>query len=274
MSRSWLYTPSEAAAVAEEDLLLCRLIDEQYTNRPFYGSRRMVVYLRKLEYGVNRKRVQRLMRQMGLAGRAPGPHTSQPHPGHKVYPYLLRGVTVARPNPVWSTDITYIRLARGFAYLVAIIDWYSRKVLAWDLSNSLEAGFCVDCLEEVLRRWDRPAIFNTDQGAQFTSEAFTKVLEEAGVALSMDGRGRALDKVFVERLWRSVKHEDVYLKGYATMTEARSGLSEYFTFYNSARPHQGLNYRTPDEVYVSGTGGGAKIVDHYRAAPGQRRTAA
>jgi putative transposase len=200
----------------------------------------MVVSLRRLlGYGVNRKRVQRLMRHRGLAGMAPGPQTRRPHPGHKVYPYLLRGLSIERPNQVWSTDITYIRLARGFAYLVAILDWYSRKVLAWDLSNRLEAGFCVDCLEEALRHWDRPSIFNTDQGVQFTSEAFTGVLEDAGVAISMDGRGRALDNIFVERLWRSVKHEDVYLKSYAAMSEARLGLDEYFVFYNGERPHQG-----------------------------------
>ena len=226
----------------------------------------MVVYLRGLGYGVNRKRVQRLMRHLGLAGMAPGPQTSQAHPQHKVYPYLLRGLSIERPNQVWSTDITYIRLARGFAYLVAILDWYSRKVLGWEVSNSLEAGFCVACLEEALGRWEPPAIFNTDQGVQFTAEAFTRPLEAAGVAISMDGRGRALDNIFVERLWRSVKHEDVYLKGYATMSEARTGLGEYFTFYNGERPHQGLAYRTPDEVYASGQGGGARIVDRLGAA--------
>jgi len=247
-------------------VLLCRLIDEPYTNRPFYGSRRMVIHLGELGYRTNRKHVQRLMRQMGLAGMVPGPHTSRPHPGHQVYPYLLRGLAIERPNQVWSTDITYLRLARGDAYLVAILDWYSRKVLAWDLSNSLEANVCVDCLEDALRRWDKPSIFNTDQGSQFTSEAFTGVLERAGVAISMDGRGRALDNIFVERLWRSVKYEDVYLKGYATMSEARAGLGEYFFFYNDERPHQSLEYRTPDEVQSSKMGGGAKIVDKFGAA--------
>jgi len=251
--------------VEEEDLLLCRLLDEQYTNHPFYGSRRMIVPLRQAGYEVNRKRVQRLMRQMGLAGMAPGPNTRRPHPKHKVYPYLLWGLAIKRPNQVWSTDITYIRLAWGFAYRVAILDGYSRKVLAWALSNSLEAMFCVDCLEEALRHCDKPSIFNTDQGSQFTSESFTSVLESAGVAISMDGRGRALDNIFVERLWRSVKHEDVYLRGYATMGELRQGLGEYFAFYNAERPHQGLEYRTPSEVYRTGTGGGAMIVDKFGA---------
>ena len=192
-----------------KDLLLCRLIDEEYTSRPFYGSRRMVVFLRGQGHVVNRKRVQRLMREMGLAGMAPGPATSIKHPKHKVYPYLLRGVAVTRPNQVWSTDVTYIRLARGFAYLVAIIDWYSRCVLSWRISNSMDASFCVDCLEDALREHGRPEVFNSDQGSQFTSHAFTDVLKRAGVAISMDGRGRALDNIFVERLWRNVKHEDV-----------------------------------------------------------------
>jgi putative transposase len=246
-----------------EDLLLCRLIDEEYTNRPFYGSRRMVVFLSRAGHVVNRKRVQRLMRSMGLAGMAPGPNTSKPRSGHKVYPYLLRGVPVTRPNQVWSTDITYIRLARGFAYLVAVIDWYSRKVLSWRLSNSMDASFCVDCLEDALREYGSPAVFNSDQGSQFTSTVFTDVLKREGVAISMDGRGRALDNIFVERLWRNVKHEDVYLKGYVNMAELTVGLAQYFAFYNVERPHQSLGYRTPDEVYASGIGGGAIIVDKF-----------
>lgn len=192
-----------------EDLLLCRLIDEEYTMPPFYGSRRMAVFLRGLGHTINRKRVQRLMREMGLAGMAPGPATSRKHPRHKVYPYLLRGVAVTRPNQVWSADVTYIRLARGFAYLVAVIDWDSRKVLSWRISNSMDASFCVDCLEDALRGHGKPEVFNSDQGAQFTSHAFTGVLQREGVAISMDGRGRALDNIFVERLWRSVKYEDV-----------------------------------------------------------------
>ena len=250
----------------EEELLLCKLIDEEYTNRPFYGSRRMVVFLRGAGHVVNRKRVQRLMRSMGLAGMAPGPNTSKAHPQHKIYPYLLRGVPVTRPNQVWSTDITYIRLARGFAYLVAVIDWYSRKVLSWRLSNSMDASFCVDCLEDALREHGRPAVFNSDQGSQFTSAVFTDVLQREGVEISMDGRGRALDNIFVERLWRNVKHEDVYLKGYANITELMVGLAQYFAFYNGERPHQSLGYLTPAGVYRSGIGGGALIVDKYGRA--------
>jgi len=203
------------------------------------------------------------MRILGLAGMAPGPNTSRPHPQHKVYPYLLRGVNVVRPNQVWSTDITYIRLVRGFVYLVAVIDWYSRKVLSWCLSNTLDSGFCVDCLEQALQNYGTPEIFNTDQGCQFTSKAFTDVLLKKGIAISMDGRGRALDNIFVERLWRSVKHEDVYLKGYATLPELLIGLTEYFVLYNTERPHQSLGYDTPDQVYQSAIGGGARIEDKY-----------
>ena len=250
----------------EEDQLLCRLIDEEYTRRPFYGSRRMVVCLGRLEHVVNRKRVQRLMRTMGLAGMAPGPNTSGKHAQHKVYPYLLRGVAVERPNEVWSADVTYIRLARGFVYLVAVIDWYSRRVLSWRISNSMDASFCVDCLEDALRVHGKPEVFNSDQGSQFTSNAFTGVLKQEGIAISMDGRGRALDNIFVERLWRSVKYEDVYLQGYGTMGELTLGLASYFAFYNSERPHQSLGNRTPHEVYASGQGGGAKIVDKFGGA--------
>lgn len=247
----------------QEDNTLRALIDEEYTSRPFYGSRRMAVFLRTQGHRVNRKRVQRLMREMGLAGMAPGPATSKPHPQHKIYPYLLRGVPVTRPNHVWSTDVTYIRLAKGFAYLVAIIDWYSRCVLSWRISNSMDASFCVDCLEDALREHGRPEVFNSDQGSQFTSKAFTDVLKREGVDISMDGRGRALDNIFVERLWRNVKHEDVYLKGYTTMGELTVGLAQYFAFYNGDRPHQSLGYKTPAEVYRSGNGGGALIADRY-----------
>ena len=268
VTRSWVYGASGSEALEESDLMLLRLIDAQYTRRPFYGSRRMVVYLKEQGHTVNRKRVQRLMRILGLAGMAPGPNTSKPHPEHKIYPYLLRGVAITRPNQVWSTDITYIRLAHGFAYLVAIIDWYSRRVLAWRLSNSLEAAFCVDCLEEALRSHGKPEIFNTDQGSQFTSDAFTGVLLREGIDISMDGRGRALDNIFVERLWRSVKYEDIYLKGYASMPELLLGLTEYFAFYNGERPHQSLGNRTPDEVYRTGEGGGASIADHFGGPPG------
>lgn len=264
--RATIYRRKIPGQIDESNLLFRHLIDEEYTRHPFYGSRRMVVFLKKAGCSVNRKRVQGLMREMGLAGMAPGPNTSRPHPEHKIYPYLLRGVFVVRPNQVWSTDITYIRLARGFAYLVAVIDWYSRRVLSWRISNSMEAQFCVDCLEEALRRHGKPEIFNSDQGSQFTSDVFTGVLNSEGITISMDGRGRAFDNIFVERLWRNVKHEDVYLKGYATMIELMEGLAEYFTFYNSERPHQSLGQETPDVVYKTAMGGGAVIVDKYPRA--------
>ncbi|CAB4242583.1 Integrase [Methylacidimicrobium sp. AP8] len=221
-------------------------------------------------YVANRKRVQRLMRHMGLAGMAPGPSTSVGHPEQAVYPYLLRGVEVSRPDQVWSSDITYIQLLRGFVYLVAIIDWYSRRVLGWRISNSLDSSFCVDCLEDALALYGKPEIFNSDQGSQFTSATFTGMLKGAGIAISMDGRGRALDNIFVERLWRSLKHEDVYLKGYGTVAELTLGLEEYFAFYNGERPHQSLGYRTPNAVYADGNGGGASIPDHFGGTRGER----
>ena len=263
VARATVYAQRRPCMEDPLELKLMNLIDEQYTRRPFYGSRKMVVFLRERGHEVNRKRVQRLMRILGLAGMAPGPNTSRPHPQNKIYPYLLRGLAVTRPNHVWSSDITYIRLANGFAYLVAVIDWYSRKVLSWRISNTLEAEFCVDCLEEALRGHGMPEIFNTDQGTQFTSQAFTGVLLGHGVAVSMDGRGRALDNIFVERLWRTLKYEDVYLKDYADIPELRVGLMEYFAFYNCERPHQSLAYRTPDRVYATANGGGAKIVDNF-----------
>ena len=266
LSRATFYAQKAPGLVDELDLLHSRLIDEEYTRHPFYGTRRRVIFLDTAGHVVNRKRVQRLMRLMGLAGMAPGPNTSRPHPEHKVYPYLLRGVPVVRPNQVWSTDITYIRLPRGFAYLVAIIDWYSRRVLSWRISNSMEAVFCVDCLEDALRTHGKPEIFNSDQGSQFTSVAFTGVLEREGIVISMDGRGRVFDNIFVERLWRSVKYEDVYLKGYATMGDLMVGLAGYFAFYNGARPHQSLGNEMPDVVYRTGMGGGAVIVDKFGGA--------
>jgi putative transposase len=266
VSRATFYAAHPPRPIDECELLFRRLIDEEYTRRPFYGSRKMVIFLKTAGHTLNRKRVQRLMREMGLAAMAPGPNTSRAHPEHKVYPYLLRGVPVVRPNQVWSTDITYIRLARGFVYLVAIIDWYSRRVLGWRISNSMEAVFCVDCLEEALRTHGKPEIFNSDQGSQFTSEAFTGVLKREGIVISMDGRGRAFDNIFVERLWRSVKHEDVYLKGYATLGELTLGLASYFAFYNGERPHQSLNQQTPDVVYRTATGGGAMILDKFGGA--------
>lgn len=264
VSRATIYTHQQPLVVSEDELLPSRLIDEQYTCHPFYGSRRMVVIISAaVGYRVNRKRIRRLMQAMGLQGMAPGPNTSRAHPKHPVYPYLLRGLEVTRPNQVWGTDITYIRLAKGFVYLVAVMDWYSRKVLSWRISNSMDASFCVDCLEEALRNLGKPDIFNSDQGSQFTSERFTGVLQREGVTISMDGRGRAFDNIFVERLWRNVKYEDVYLKGYATVDELLLGLGEYFVLYNSQRPHQALQYQTPDAVYASASGGGAMIVDKY-----------
>lgn len=259
VARSSYYALELSPRVRAGDLELLARIDAEYTRHPFYGSRRMRAYLRSLGYAVSRKRVRRLMRQLGLAGMAPGPNTSRTHPRHPVYPYLLRGVVIVRPNQVWSSDITYIRLARGFAYLVAVIDWYSRKVLSFRISNTLDAGFCVECLQEALKGYGTPEIFNTDQGVQFTSEAFTGVLNARAVKISMDGRGRALDNIFVERLWRTVKYEDIYLKGYASLPELEEGLEAYFGFYNDERLHQALGEQTPNAVYANGNGGGARI---------------
>jgi putative transposase len=266
VSRATVYARRALRPVDEGDLKISRLIDEEYTRHPFYGSRKMVIFLKEKGHMVNRKRVQRLMRRMGLTAMAPGPNTSRPCPEHKIYPYLLRGVAVVRPNQVWSTDITYIRLAHGFAYLVAILDWYSRRVLSWRISNTMEAVFCVDCLEDAIRTHGKPEIFNSDQGSQFTSDTFTGVLKREDITISMDGRGRAFDNIFVERLWRSVKHEDVYLKGYSSMVELTLGLTEYFAFYNGERPHQSLGQKTPDVVYRSAVGGGAMIVDKFGGA--------
>lgn len=264
VNRSTVYLPSIVLFPAAEELQLLELIDKEYTRHPFYGSRKIMHYLRKQGYKINRKRVQRLMRMLGLAGMAPGPNTSKAHPEHKIYPYLLRGVDVTKPNQVWSTDITYIRLPKGFMYLVAVIDWYSRKVLSWRLSNSMESTFCVDCLQEALRKYGTPEVFNTDQGAQFTSAAFIGALtEHPSISISMDGRGRALDNIFVERLWRNVKHEDIYMNGYATPTELHEGLKKYFRDYNNERSHQSLGYSTPVKVYRTASGGGAKIEDKY-----------
>ena len=246
--RSQLYY--EPVPEQPEDLELMRLIDEQYLKTPFWGSRNFGVFLRKRGYRVNRKRIQRLMRKMGLEGISPGPSTSRRSPGHKVYPYLLRDMLIERPNQVWSSDITYVPLGQGSLYLVAVMDWYSRLVLSWRLSNSLDADFCVSALEEALEQ-GRPEIFNTDQGTQFTSAPFTDRLQSAAIAISMDGRGRALDNVFIERLWRSVKYEDIYLKEYASGADCQKGLRSYFNFYCRERPHQSLDYRTPWEVHNS-----------------------
>lgn len=248
LNRSTFYKrPGKAS---RDDIRIMNVIDEIYTQRPFYGSRRLKKeLLRRKNIHVNRKRVQRLMRLMGLEAIYPKPNLSRRNTEHKIYPYLLRNVAVTRPNQVWASDITYIRTEGGFVYLTVVLDWYSRRVLAWRLSNTLDSSFCVEALEEALRRYGAPTIFNTDQGSQYTSEAFTGVLLDHEVRISMDGKGRALDNVFVERLWRSVKYEDVYLKGYATMKEVKAGLKEYFRFFNEERFHQGLDDRTPDEVY-------------------------
>ena len=246
---SWYYQPVAADPLTQE--LLNRL-DAQYTRTPFYGVRRMTAWLQGEGYGVNVKRVRRLLRLLGVEAIYPKPRTSVLAPGHRIYPYLLRGVPITHTDQVWSSDITYIRLAQGWVYLVAILDWYSRYVLAWEVSNTLDGDFCVAALDRALAR-GRPTIFNTDQGSQFTSHAFTGRLQAADVQISMDGRGRALDNVFVERLWRSVKYEEVYLKSYASVPAAITSLAAYFRFYNAERLHQALDYRTPATVYAERT---------------------
>jgi putative transposase len=256
LNRSSLYY--EPAGESSEDFRLMRLIDEQYTARPFYGSRRMTAWLTQQGEPVNRKRVQRLMRLMGLEAIYPKPRLSLAGRGHRIYPSLLRGVTIERPDQVWSADITYVPMPSGFMYLAATIDWLSRYVVAWRLSNTLDGAFCTEMLDEALGR-RRPAVFNTDQGVQFTAEAFTGRLESAGVAVSMDGRGRALDNVFVERLWRTVKYEDIYIQGYEEVPELRRGLVRYFAFYNQARLHQALGYRTPEAVYAMQVAGDRRL---------------
>ena len=232
-----------------------RLIDEEYLRHPFYGSRKLAVWLGTQGHVVNRKRVQRLMRLMGIEAIYAKPNTSLRAAGNRIFPYLLRDVKITGPDHVWSTDITYVPLRHGFMFLAAVIDWYSRLVLSWRLSNSLETTFCLEALDDALAT-GRPAIFNTDQGSQFTSLAFTSRLEGEGIAISMDGRGRALDNVFIERLWRTVKYENIYLKGYETVDELYEGLQEYFGFYNTERSHQALDYRTPWEVYHAARAGG------------------
>lgn len=251
LNRSTLYYQPEP--VSAEDLRTMNRMDELFTQYPFFGSRRLVEYLNLEGYGVGRDRVRSLMRILGLEAIYPKAkrNTSLPNHLHRIYPYLLRGVTIERPNHVWSADITYIRLHHGFVYLVAVIDWYSRCVLAWRLSNTLDSDFCVEALREALEK-GRPEIFNTDQGSQFTSEAFTGLLLQRGIQISMDGKGRAIDNIFVERLWRTVKYENVYLNGYGTIPQAQFGLEGYFEFYNNSRLHQSLQYRTPAEVYGAG----------------------
>jgi putative transposase len=226
-----------------------RLIDEEYTRHPFYGSRKLRDWLGRQGYRVNRKRVRRLMRLMGLVSIAPKPTTSLPAKAHKIYPYLLRGLEIDRANQVWCTDITYVRLARGFVYLTAVMDWHSRYVLSWEVSVTMEEDFCVSALESALRRHEQPAIFNTDQGAQYTGQAFTGTLKRAGIRISMDGKGRCTDNIMIERLWRSVKYEEIYLKDYESVSDLTHALKSYFAFYNHERPHQTLNGQTPAEVY-------------------------
>jgi putative transposase len=252
LCRSGLYY--EPVGASKDNLRIMRWIDQEYTRHPFYGVLRMTMWLRRKGEVINPKRVRRLMRQMGLEAICPRKRLSVPGGGHRRYPYLLKGLGVDHPDHVWCADITYIRLRGGYAYLVAILDWYSRYVLSWALSGSLEVEFCLEALEEALGK-ARPEIFNTDQGVQFTSEAFTGLLERREVRVSMDGRGRVFDNIFVERLWRTVKYEEVYLKEYADPLEARDGLRGYFWFYNRDRLHQGLDYRTPAEVYFDGASG-------------------
>jgi putative transposase len=247
LARSGVYRPRRPAN--DNDLALLRRLDELFTAWPFLGSRRMTALLRAEGWSINRKRVQRLMRRMGIAALGPKPRTTKPAPGHKIFPYLLRGLPIERPNQVWAADITYVPIGRGFLYLVAVIDWASRAVLAWRLSNTMDVSFCVSALEEALARFGRPEIFNTDQGSQFTSAAFTGTLAAAGIRISMDGRGRWMDNVFIERLWRSLKYEDIYLKGYADGREVRAGIAEWIAFYNGRRPHQALGNRTPMAVW-------------------------
>jgi putative transposase len=250
VARSGVYRPKPEASAA--DLILMRRIDELYLEKPFYGSRRMTFDLNEEGRGVNRKRVRRLMRLMGLEALVPRPGTSKAAPENKIYPYLLRGVTITEPNHVWASDITYIPMAHGFLYLVAVIDWASRAVLAWRLSNTMDSGFCVEALEEALQKHGKPRIFNTDQGAQFTSAAFTGKLQGAGVAISMDGRGRFLDNIFIERLWRSIKYEEVHPKAYADGREARAGIGQWIESYNHRRPHQALSNQRPMNVWREG----------------------
>jgi putative transposase len=235
--------------VTEEELELMALIDRCHLEHPYYGSRRIRDWLEDEGRWVNRKRVQRLMRTMGLAALYPKRNLSLANQAHKVYPYLLRNLVIDHPNQVWATDVTYIPMARGFVYLVAIMDWYSRRVLAWRVSNTLDTSFCIEALNEAIETYGAPAIFNTDQGSQFTSEDFTGVLKQHDIRISMDGKGRWVDNVFVERLWRSVKYEEVYLRAYDSIGDARASLGRYFAFYNTKRRHQSLDRQTPDRVY-------------------------
>jgi putative transposase len=243
---SFYYAPRP---IDPEDLELMRLIDEQYLKTPFFGSRSMARHFRRQGRRVNRKRIQRLMRLMGIEAVYPKPHTSRPHPQHRIYPYLLRDLNIEHANQVWAADITYVPMSHGFMYLVTVIDWHSRKILSWRVSNTLESDFCIEALQEALNRHGKPEIFNTDQGAQFTSNSFTQVLKDHGVSISMDGRGRCQDNVFVERLWWTIKHHYLYLHSFSGGSQLRHGLSHWIGFYNEQRGHSSLDDRTPDEVY-------------------------
>jgi putative transposase len=270
LARSGVYR--ERRRTSPEELVVMRKIDELFLSHPFLGARRIALMLGQEGFRVNRKRVKRLMRVMGLVALGPKPRTSKPAPGHKIFPYLLKGMKIDRPNQVWAADITYIPIGRGFLYLVAIMDWASRAVLAFRLSNTMDTAFCLEALDEALARHGTPEIFNTDQGSQFTSAAFTDRLIAQDIRVSMDGRGRYLDNIFIERLWRSMKHEDVYLKGYADGREARAGIGAWISFYNERRPHQGLAYRTPMAVWRDGAleNGATRScghVDNARALP-------
>ena len=245
--------------IAEDDLALMRLIDECHLKHPYYGSRRIRDWLEARGQRVNRKRVQWLMRLMGITTLYPKRNLSRRNQARRVYPYLLRGLPIERPNQVWAADVTYVPMARGLLYLVAIVDWHSRKVLSWQLSNTLDADFCVEALHQALATYGRPEIFNTDQGCQFTSEAFTSVLQAHGICISMDGKGRWVDNVFVERLWRSLKYEEIYLKAYESIAQARVSIGRYMAFFNTERRHQSLERRTPDTVYF-------ELADQRKAA--------
>ena len=237
---------------SEENLKLMRLIDEEYTQHPFFGTRQIRNHLQRQGYKINRKRVQRLMRLMGIQSVAPKPNTSKPSKKHKIYPYLLSGLDINHSNQVWCTDITYVRMPGGFVFLVAVLDWYSRKVLSWEVSVTMDDSFCVSALEQAIRRYGKPEIFNTDQGSQFTGKTFTDVLKASDITISMDGKGRALDNIMIERLWRSVKYEEIYLNEYASILALIRSLKSYFNFYNTERPHTSFGIRTPAEVYDTG----------------------
>jgi putative transposase len=273
VARSGIYRGARPAN--DNDLALMRQLDELFTGWPFLGSRRMTAMLQAAGHSINRKRVQRLMRKMGIAALGPKPRTTKPASGHKIFPYLLRNMAINRPNQVWAADITYVPIGRGFLYLAAVIDWASRAVLAWRLSNTMDTAFCVSALEEALACFGKPEIFNTDQGSQFTSAVFTGKLAAAEIRISMDGRGRWMDNVFIERLWRSLKYEDIYLKGYADGHEAKRGIADWVTFYNHRRPHQALANRTPMTVWrdaITGSLGEGAVdmtlrLDNARALP-------